>query len=218
MSQSHSQKKHCGLCNTLEPVTHGVTKENPILAHALGICSALAVTGFLKTTLVMCAALMAVTCVSTFTVSLLRNVTPHRVRMIVQMLVISMLVILVDQFLKAYAWDMSKKLSIYIGLIITNCLIMGRCEAYSMHNGPVKAMLDGLGAALGYSLVLLAIALIRETLGYGMILNTRILPESYPNMGLAASAAGAFIAMGVVVWILRAIWPEPETTEHPEAN
>jgi Na+-transporting NADH:ubiquinone oxidoreductase subunit D len=204
---------HCGKCSSLtelaEPVKEGIGAQNPILTYALGVCSALAVTSEVDTTLTMCLSLMFVTMASTFLVSLLRNLTPFRVRMIMQMLVISTFVILVEQFLKAYAWDTSKKLSIYVTLIITNCIIMGRCEAYSMKNPPIKSALDGLGASLGYSLVLIAIALIREPLGRGTLGGFEILPAS-ARISIAGSEAGAFIAMGIVAWAVRSIWPPSE--------
>ncbi len=158
-------------CNKLiKPVSNGIGSENPVLCHALGVCSALAVTGFVSTTLVMGGALLFVASMSTLAVSLLRNVIPHRVRLIAQMLIISMLVILVHLFLKAYFYDMSRALGPYVGLIITNCLILGRCESYAVRNTPVMSFLDGLGSAIGYALVLLVISLIREPLGNGTLL------------------------------------------------
>jgi Na+-transporting NADH:ubiquinone oxidoreductase subunit D len=200
------------------PVKDGITSENPILRHTLGICSALAVTGFVATTLVMGASLLFVASFSALVVSLLRNYTPHRVRLIAQMLIISTLVILVHLFLRAYFFDMSKALGPYVGLIITNCLILGRCEAYAMRNKPVASFMDGLGSAAGYAIVLLAIALVREPHGHGTLLGMQILPESYPPMMLVSAAPGAFLAMGVVVWIVKAVRPDEEPTQHPEAE
>jgi len=203
----------------LKPVTDGIGCQNPVLCQALGICSALAVTGFVNTTLVMGAALLFVASLSCFVVSLLRNVTPHRVRLIVQMLVISVLVILVHLFLRAYWFDMSKALGPYVALIITNCLILGRCEAYAMRNGPVRSALDGFGSAMGYALVLLAIAAIREPLGSGTLLGFQVMPKAYLPAYLISGPPGAFLAMGLVVWIVRTIWPEEDLTEqHPEAR
>jgi Na+-transporting NADH:ubiquinone oxidoreductase subunit D len=202
----------------LQPVKDGIGCNNPVVCQTLGICSALAVTGFVNTTLVMGAALLFVGSLSSLAVSLLRNVTPHRVRLIVQMLVIATLVGLVYQFLRAYWFDMSKALGAYVALIITNCILLGRCEAYAMHNGPLRSALDGFGSAAGYALVLLAISLIREPLGNGTLLGWHILPASYPAARLVSAAPGAFLAMGIVVWLVRTLWPAEEPTEHPEAR
>ena len=201
-----------------QPVKEGVTTQNPILCQALGVCSALAVTGYVSTTLVMGAALLFVASLSTLSIALLRNTIPHRVRLIVQMLVISTLVIIVHLYLRAFHFDMSKALGPYVGLIITNCLILGRCESYAMRNGPLMSFFDGLGSAAGYALVLLAIALIREPLGSGTLLGLRVLPESFKPAMLFKAAPGAFVTMGAVVWIVRAIWPQEESSEHPEAR
>jgi Na+-transporting NADH:ubiquinone oxidoreductase subunit D len=209
----------CGrVAELAKPFKDGMTTENPVLRHSLGICSALAVTGYVSTTLVMVAALLFVAGLSCLGVSLLRNVTPGRVRLIMQMLVISTLVILVHLFLRAYHYDMSRALGPYVGLIITNCLILGRCEGYAMRNGPLLSFLDGLGSAAGYGLVLLAIALIREPLGHGTLLGSRVMPGGYEPAMLVGGAPGAFLAMGVVVWIVRSIWPEEISPEHPEAG
>ena len=197
------------LSELAEPVKEGVGAQNPILTYALGVCSALAVTGYIDTTLTMCLSLIFVCTASTFIVSLLRTITPHRVRMITQMLVISTFVIIVDQFLKAYVFETSEKLSIYVELIITNCIIMGRCEAYSMKNGPFLSAMDGFGAALGYSIVLIVISIIREPLAYGTMATFNVLPEEY-TIGLFGQAAGAFITMGLVAWLVRSIWPQAD--------
>ncbi len=196
----------------------GVGRRNPVLVQALGICSALAVTGMVSTTLVMCAALLFVATASSLIISLLRALIPHRVRLIYQMLVISTMVILVDLYLKAYWVEMSGALGPYVGLIITNCLILGRCEGYALRNGPLLAALDGLGSAAGYGVVLLAISLIREPIGHGELLGYAIMPAGYQDVKLIAAAPGAFLAMGVIVWVVRSIWPEPESSEHPEAG
>ena len=201
-----------------KPVKDGVTVENPVLAHALGICSALAVTGYVATTLVMDAALLFVASLSCLFVSMLRNIVPGRVRLIAQMLIVSTLVILVHLFLRAYYFDMSRDLGPYVGLIITNCLILGRCEGYAMRNPPLRSFLDGLGAASGYALVLLAISLLREPLGHGTLLGKAIMPEAFEPTMLVSAAPGAFLAMGVIVWIVRSIWPEEISDEHPEAG
>jgi len=200
-----------------KPVKDGIAAQNPVLVQALGICSALAVTGLVSTTLVMGAALLFVASFSSLAVSLLRNAVPHKVRLIIQMLVISTLVILVHLYLRAYHFEMSAALGPYVGLIITNCIILGRCEGYAMRNGPVMAFLDGLGSAAGYALVLLAIAIIREPLGSGTLLGYAVTPKGFQPALFVSGPPGAFIAMGVVVWIVRAIYPEEEVTEHPEA-
>ena len=211
MERNAAHYKIYHTCRELaKPVRDGICSENPVLRHALGICSALAVTGFVSTTLVMGAALLFVASISTLLVSLLRNVTPRRVRLIVQMLVISTPVILVHLFLRAYFFDMSKALGPYVGLIITNCLILGRCEAYAIRNRPLMSFLDGLGSAAGYTLVLLAISLIREPLGSGTLLGYQIMPKSFTPALLVAAAPGAFFAMGIVVWIVKAIRPDPK--------
>lgn len=216
----------------VEPAREGVGRNNPILVQALGICSALAVTGMVNPTLVMGLALLFVASLSCLLISLLRHTIPHRVRLIVQMLIISTLVILVDLYLRAYHFEMSETLGPYVGLIITNCLILGRCEGFAMRNGPLASFFDGLGNAAGYALVLLIIALIREPLGSGTLCGYPImdhlaamLPNTsgadadiYPRAMLLRAAPGAFITMGVVVWVVRAIWPLPEQTEHPEAS
>ncbi len=206
-------------CNKfIKPVSDGIGSQNPVLRHTLGVCSALAVTGFVATTLVMGGALLFVASMSTLAVSLLRNVIPYRVRLIAQMLIISMLVILVHLFLQAYWYDMSKSLGPYVGLIITNCLILGRCESYAVRNTPVMSFLDGLGSAAGYALVLLAISLIREPLGNGTLLGHQIMPNGFMPIGLVRAAPGAFLAMGIVAWVVKAIWPDLYPAEHPEAH
>ncbi len=203
------EKESITLGELAEPVKEGIGSQNQILTYALGVCSALAVTGYVDTTLTMCISLIFVSVCSTFIVSLLRNLAPFRVRMIVQMLVISTFVIVVDQFLQAFAWGTSKKLSIYVTLIITNCILMGRCEAYSMKNPPLLSAMDGLGAALGYSLVLLAVAIVREPLGSGTLCGFRVLPAG-ATVAIVRDAAGAFIVMGLVAWAVRSVWPQSE--------
>jgi Na+-transporting NADH:ubiquinone oxidoreductase subunit D len=202
----------------LEPMNEGIGKQNPILAQALGICSALAVTGLVSTTLVMDAALLFVAGVSCFIISLVRHAIPHRVRLIAQMLIISTLVTFVHIYLQAYYYDMSKDLGPYIPLIVTNCILLGRTEGFAMRNGPIASFFDGIGNAIGYAVVLLLISLIREPIGSGTILGIRVLPASYEPAMLLKSAPGAFLAMGVVVWVVRSVWPEEPITEHPEAT
>jgi len=185
----------------------GILSRNPILFQILGICSALAVTNRVDTALVMCGALVFVASLSCVTVSAIRKWTPYEVRMIAQVLIIATLVIVVDLYLKAEHFTLSRRLGPYVGLIITNCLIMGRCEAFASRHRPLAAMLDGAGNALGYGLVLLVIALMREPLGGGTLLGFSVVPGEEPPCRLMAMAPGAFLALGVLVWIVRAIRP-----------
>lgn len=163
----------------------------------------------------MCASLAFVTTLSCLAISLLRHWTPRRIRMITQMLIIATLVILVDLYLRSHWIRMRNALGPYLELIITNCLIMGRCEAYASREGPLKSALDGLGAALGYSLVLLTIGLIREPIGSGTLLGYPVFPQALPPARLVAMAPGAFLAMGIVVWIVKGIWPGIEAGARP---
>jgi len=184
--------------------------QNPITFQVLGICSALAVTVQLKTALVMCAALTFVVSMSNVIISLLRNLIPSKIRIIVELSVISSLVILADQFLKAYMYDVSKQLSVFVGLIITNCIVMGRAEAYAMANPPFKSFLDGLGNGLGYSAVLILVAIGREILGSGTLLGYHLVPQfmydhGYVNCGVMVLAPGAFFLLGIIIWIQRAL-------------
>ncbi len=183
---------------------------NPITFQVLGICSALAVTVQLKTALVMCAALTFVLTMSNTFISLLRDTIPSKIRIIVQLTIISSLVIIADQVLKAYMYDVSKQLSIFVGLIITNCIIMGRAEAFAMRNPPWRSFLDGLGNALGYSVILILVATCREILGSGSLLGIQIIPQSfyaagYLDNGLMVLPPGAFFLLGIIVWIQRFI-------------
>jgi len=191
-------------------VKDAIWDNNPITFQVLGICSALAVTVQLESTLVMCAALTTVLAMSNTIISLLRNLIPSKIRIIVQLSIISTLVILADQFLKAYMYDVSKQLSIFVGLIITNCIVMGRAEAYAMANPPWKSFLDGLGNGLGYSAILILIAIGRESLGSGTLLGYPVVPQflydlGYVNCGLMVLAPGAFFLLGIIIWIQRAI-------------
>jgi len=178
---------------------------NPITVQVLGICSALAVTVKIDTAIVMTLALTSVVTLSNFVISLLRNIIPSGIRMIVEMAVIASLVIIADQLLKAYLFDISKQLSVFVGLIITNCIVMGRAEAFALQNPPVPSLLDGLGNGIGYGIILIAVATIREFLGFGSLLNFRVLPESYMGNGLALLAPGAFIILGLLIWLQRTI-------------
>jgi Na+-transporting NADH:ubiquinone oxidoreductase subunit D len=191
-------------------VTDPLWTNNPITLQILGICSALAVTVQMKTALVMCASLTFVVAMSNVTISLMRNYIPAKIRIIVELSVISSLVILADQFLKAYMYDVSKQLSVFVGLIITNCIVMGRAEAYAMANPPFKSFLDGLGNGLGYSAVLITVAFFREILGSGTLLGFQIVPRAlydagYINCGMMVLAPGAFFLLGMIIWAQRAI-------------
>jgi len=183
--------------------------KNPITLQILGICSALAVTTSLSATLLMCVALTTVLAASNASISLLRHHIPSNIRIIVHMIVISSLVIVVDQILKAYAYETSKQLSVFVGLIITNCIVLGRAEAYAMKNPVGMSFLDGLGNGLGYSLVLISVATIRELFGAGKLLGYQILPLVteggwyYPN-GLLLLPPSAFFIIGLIIWLIRA--------------
>ncbi|MBN2703219.1 MAG: NADH:ubiquinone reductase (Na(+)-transporting) subunit D [Pontiellaceae bacterium] len=178
---------------------------NPITVQVLGICSALAVTVKVETALVMALALTAVVTLSNVIISLMRNAIPSGIRMIVEMAVISSLVIVADQLLKAFLFDISKQLSVFVGLIITNCIVMGRAEAFALQNPPGASALDGLGNGIGYGIVLISVASIREILGSGSWFGIRLLPESYVPNGLALLAPGAFIILGLLIWLQRTI-------------
>lgn len=185
-----------------------VLDNNPIGLQILGICSALAVTGNLKTTITMCIALTVVTGFSNFFVSLIRNHIPSSIRIIVQMTIIASLVIVVDQILKAYAYSISKDLSVFVGLIITNCIVMGRAEAFAMKNPPIASFLDGIGNGLGYSAMLLTLGIIRELTGSGKLLGFEILPLIsdggwYVPNGLMLLPPSAFFLIGLIIWAIR---------------
>lgn len=178
---------------------------NPITVQVLGICSALAVTVKVDTAIVMTLALTAVVTLSNVVISLLRNVIPSGIRMIVEMAVIASLVIIADQLLRAYLFDISKQLSVFVGLIITNCIVMGRAEAFALQNPPGASLLDGLGNGIGYGIILIAVASIREVLGFGSWFGLRVFPESYMGNGVALLAPGAFIILGLLIWAQRTI-------------
>jgi len=178
---------------------------NPITVQVLGICSALAVTVKVDTAIVMTLALTAVVTLSNFVISLLRNVIPSGIRMIVEMAVIASLVIIADQLLQAFLFDISKQLSVFVGLIITNCIVMGRAEAFALQNPPKDSLLDGLGNGLGYGIILIAVASIREILGFGKWLGFSIFPENFMGNGLVLLAPGAFIILGLLIWAQRTI-------------
>ncbi len=195
-----------------------VLDNNPIALQILGICSALAVTSSLKVTFVMCIALTLVTAFSNFFVSIVRNYTPNSIRIIVQMTIIASLVILVDQVLQAVAYDISKKLSVFVGLIITNCIVMGRAEAYAMKNPPIPSFMDGIGNGLGYSAMLLTLGVIRELFGSGKLFGFEILPVVtnggwYVPNGLLLLPPSAFFLIGLIIWGLRSYKPSQKETE-----
>ncbi len=187
----------------------GLWKDNPVLRQILGICSTLAVTNLMVNTLVMDAGLIFTVCMSSLTVSLLRKHTPMRIRMMVQTLIIASYVIIVDIMIKAYLPDISEALGPYVALIITNCIIMGRAEAFARHNPPGASFLDGLGMSLGYSLVLIAIAFVREPLGFGTLLGFSIMPEGFVQWTIMITAPGAFFTLGIMVWIMKYFSPQP---------
>lgn len=186
-----------------------LNKDNPILGQVLGICSALAVTSQLKPAIVMGLAVTVITALSNVIISIIRKTIPNRIRIIVQLVVVAALVTIVSQVLKAYAYDVSVELSVYVGLIITNCILMGRLEAFAMTNSPWPSFLDGLGNGLGYALILFIIGAIREFLGRGSLIGIQIIPEScyqhgYMNNGMMTMPAMALILVGCVIWVHRA--------------
>ncbi len=198
----------------MDPLIHN----NPIALQVLGICSALAVTTGMQTSVVMSAAVVAVTALSNLSVSLLRNRIPTSIRIIVQLTIIASLVIVTDQILKAYLYEISKQLSVFVGLIITNCIIMGRAEAFAMQNPPLRSLLDGIGNGLGYAALLLVTGAAREILGAGEFWGIPVLPLASeggwftPN-GLMGLSPGAFFVIGFLIWFLRTLRPEQVEAE-----
>ena len=187
--------------------------DNPIAAQVLGICSALAVTTKLETSVVMSLAVIAVLSLSNLLISLIRNLIPSSIRIIVQLTIIASLVILTDQILQAFVYDISKQLSVFVGLIITNCIVMGRAEAYAMQNPPVESLLDGIGNGLGYSLILIVVGFFRELLGTGKLFGHQVLSVVteggwYQPNGLFVLSPGAFFLIGIFIWWLRTWKPE----------
>ena len=191
-----------------EALVDPLFNNNPIALQVLGVCSALAVTTKMETSVVMCVALTGVLIGSNVTVSLIRNHIPSSIRIVVQLTIIASLVIITDEILKAFLFDISKQLSVFVGLIITNCIVMGRAEAYAMQNGPVLSFYDGLGNALGYSLILVVVAFFRELFGAGSLFGVQLLPLVteggwYTPNGLMVLAPGAFFLIGFFIWALR---------------
>jgi Na+-transporting NADH:ubiquinone oxidoreductase subunit D len=196
-----------------------VVSNNPIALQILGICSALAVTTSLQLSFVMAAAVCLVTAFSSMSISLIRNHIPSSIRIIVQMTIIASLVIVVDQLLQAFAYELSKKLSVFVGLIITNCIVMGRAEAFAMKNGPVMSFVDGIGNGLGYGAVLIAVAVVRELLGSGSLFGIEVLVTVnnggwYQPNGLLLLPPSAFFIIGLIIWGLRS-W-KTEQKEAPD--
>ncbi|MGO2234160.1 NADH:ubiquinone reductase (Na(+)-transporting) subunit D [Marinomonas sp. UCMA 3892] len=196
-----------------------ILANNPIALQILGICSALAVTSSMKVSLVMAIALTLVTAFSNFFIAIIRNHIPNSIRIIVQMIIIASLVIVVDQILKAFAFEISKQLSVFVGLIITNCIVMGRAEAFAMKNGPAMSFVDGIGNGLGYSAMLIVVAFFRELLGAGKLFGFEIFATVqnggwYQPNGLMLLPPSAFFVIGLVIWALRSY--KKEQVEEPE--
>lgn len=189
-------------------LTDPFSENNPITIQVLGICSALAVTTAMSTSFVMAAAVTAVVAGSNVAISLIRNWIPPQIRIVVQLSIVASLVIVVDQFLQAFLYDISKSLSVFVGLIITNCIVMGRAEAFAMANPPWQSFLDGIGNGLGYGIILVAVAFFREILGAGKLFGFQLVPAvayeyGYADMGLMVLAPGAFILLGLMIWAQR---------------
>ncbi len=194
--------------NNLKLITNPLSKDNPITVQVLGICSALAVTVQIKPAVIMTFSVMFVLALSNVLISFLRKTIPSRIRIIVQLIIVASLVIIVNELLKAYFFDVSKQLSVFVGLIITNCIIMGRLEAFALTNKPWLAFLDGIGNALGYGIILIIVSFFRELLGAGTIWGFHVIPEcfyqaGYENNGLMILPPMALITIGVIIWIQR---------------
>lgn len=196
-----------------EIILDPIFNNNPIALQILGICSALAVTSKLETSIVMSLAVTLVVAFSNFFVSLVRNHIASSIRILVEMTIIASLVIIADQIIKAYAYDVSKQLSVYVGLIITNCIVMGRAEAFALQNKPVISFLDGIGNGIGYSFILLVVGFIRELFGSGKLLGFTVLPVTtdggwYSSNGLFLMPPSAFFLIGIIIWAIRSFKPE----------
>ncbi|WP_333810466.1 NADH:ubiquinone reductase (Na(+)-transporting) subunit D [Flavobacterium sp.] len=201
--------------SNIKLITNPFNDDNPVTVQVLGICSALAVTVQMKNAFVMALSVTAVVALSNVIVSLIRNLIPARIRIIVQLVIVAALVILVDQVLKAFAYDVSKQLSVFVGLIITNCIVMGRLEAFALGNGPWKSFLDGIGNGLGYGIILMIVAFFRELLGSGKIFGIEILGNAvdktgayahgYVNNGFMLLAPMALVTVGIIIWVQRGI-------------
>ncbi len=197
----------------LKLITDPLADNNPITIQVLGICSALAITAELKASIVMSIAVLFVMGLGNLTISLMRNIIPPKIRIIVQLIVVATLVIIVDLVLKAFAYELSKTLSVFVGLIITNCIIMGRFEAFALANGPIRSFIDGVGNALGYAVILIIVGFFRELLGSGTLLGFKVLGDpiektgvyafGYENNGFMLLAPMALITVGIIIWIQR---------------
>jgi len=215
-SNTKADKEPMFSAKVLKLLKNPLNLENPITVQVLGICSALAVTVQMKPAIVMALSVTIVTAFSNLIISSLRNTIPSRIRIIVQLVVVAALVIIVDQLLKAYVYDVSKKLSVFVGLIITNCILMGRLEAYAMGNKPWPSFVDGIGNGLGYGLILVLVAFFRELLGSGKIYGMKVIPQAlydsgYMDNGLMILPPMALITIGIIIWVQRA-----KTTELQE--
>ena len=197
----------------LQLIKDPLADNNPITIQVLGICSALAITAELKASIVMSIAVLFVMGLGNLTISLMRNIIPSKIRIIVQLIVVATLVIVVDQVLKAFAYELSKTLSVFVGLIITNCIIMGRFEAFALANGPIKSFIDGVGNALGYAVILVIVGFFRELLGSGTLLGFKVLGDpiektgvyafGYENNGFMLLAPMALVTVGIIIWVQR---------------
>jgi len=199
----------------LTALTNPLLRSNPVSLQALGICSALAVTTSLDTAITMSVAMTVVLALSMTLISLIRAHIPNTIRLIVQITIIASLVIVIDQFLKAYAYEMSKQLSIFVGLIVTNCIVLGRAESFAMHNPPLVSLADGVGNGLGYSLILLIVGALRELLGKGTLLDYQVLLTTeqggwFEPLGLMSLAPSAFFILGLLVWVMRGTRDAPD--------
>lgn len=208
MSEVIKEREPLFSVKNLKLIKEPLNLSNPITVQVLGICSALAVTAKLKPAIVMTLSVIVVMAVSNVVISLLRNGLPPRIRIIVQLVVIASMVILVNEVLEAFVYDVSKQLSVFVGLIITNCIIMGRLEAFAMGNKPWPAFLDGIGNALGYGVILIIVAFFRELLGSGTLMDYQVVPQSfydfgYQNNGFMILSPMALITVGVIIWVQR---------------
>ncbi len=188
-----------------------LSENNPVTIQILGICSSLAVTTKVEKAFVMSVGLTVVTAFSNLVISMMRNYIPSKIRIIIELAVVSTLVIVTDQFLRAYVYDISRQMSVFVGLIITNCIVMGRLEAYALQNPPGMSFLDGIGNGLGYSAVLMTIGTVREILGSGTWLGHVVMPKAYFNNGMMLLAPGAFFCLGLLIWVQRQLTRKFET-------
>lgn len=203
-----SEKEALFSAKNLQSLLGPLSKNNPVIIQVLGICSALAVTAQLKPAIVMALSVTVVTAFSNVILSVMRNTIPNRIRIIVQLVVVAALVIIVDQLLKAYVYDVSKQLSVFVGLIITNCIIMGRIEAFALANKPWPSLLDGIGNGLGYGLILVIVGFFRELFGSGTLFGFKVIPQifydwGYSNNGLMILPPMALILVGIIIWVHR---------------